>query len=118
MQTILNLILTYKYLIIFPMYVVEGPFLCVLVGYLVFAGYLNPFISLIVMLLADIGPDIFYWRLGRYGNKKLLESKYFSNSENAASNLKVLENLWHNHTKKTMFFGKLAYGISTTIIIS
>ncbi len=118
MQTVINLILTYKYLIIFPLAVIEGPFLCVVLGYLIFAGYINWLVTFLVVLAADIGPDIFYWRLGLHGNKKILESKYFAKSEKAATNLQILENMWHKHTKKTMFFGKLAYGIALPIIIS
>lgn len=118
MSSIITLILSYKYLIVFPLAIVEGPFLAVLLGYLIHGGYLNVYITFILLLIADIGPDIFYYRLGRYGNKKLLENKYFSNSEKANNNLKVLEHMWLNHTKKTMFFGKLAYGIAVPIIIS
>ena len=118
MSSIISLILTYKYLIIFPLAVIEGPFLAVLLGYLIHDGYINIYITFILLLIADIGPDIFYYRLGRYGNKKILESKYFSTSEKAANNLKVLEHMWHKHTNKTMFFGKLAYGLAVPIIIS
>ncbi len=118
MPAIINLILTYKYIIILPMAIIEGPFLAVLMGYLVYASYLNVFLTFFVLLLGDIGPDIFYWRLGRYGNKKILESKYFSSSGKIATHLDTLENMWHKHTKKTMFFGKIAYGISVPIIIS
>lgn len=118
MSSFLNLIILYKYLIILPLAIIEGPFLAVLLGYLIHYGYINLYVTFVLLLIADIGPDIFYYRLGRYGNKKLLESKYFSNSEKANNNLKVLEHMWHKHTKKTMFFGKLAYGISVPIIVS
>lgn len=118
MSTLLIIILKYKYLIIFPLAVVEGPFLAILIGYLIFAGHLNLYITFLILLIADIGPDILYYRLGRYGSKKILEKKYFSQSERAVTNMNNLEHMWHNHTNKTMFFGKLAYGISLPIIIS
>ena len=118
MSQLIALILAYRYLIIFPLAILEGPLLALLLGYLVHEGLLNPYITFFLLLLGDIGPDIFWWRLGRYGNKKLLESKYFSHSPHAANNLKTLEYLWHRHTGKTMFFGKLSYGINIPIIIS
>ena len=118
MSTIIGLILTYQYLIILPMAILEGPFLAVLLGYLIYAGYVNLYITFILLLLGDIIPDLFYYRLGRYGNEKILESKYFSNSEKTVVSLNILKNMWHNHTKKTMFFGKLAYVASIPIIIS
>lgn len=81
-------------------------------------GYFNFLYTFFVLLLADVCPDIFYYYLGRYGNKKILESKYFKNSKKIPINLNKLESMWRNHTRKTMFLGKLAYGISVPIIIS
>ena len=118
MSSALNLILTYKYLILFPLAVIEGPFLCILLGYLVYAQYINAYITFFVVLAADIFPDIFYYHLGKTKGRKLLEGKFFSKSKYTAQNIKVLEYLWLKHTKKTMFFGKLAYGIALPIIIT
>ncbi len=118
MLTIINLILSYNYLIIFILAIVEGPFLALLLGYLVYTGYINFYLTFFILFFAEMGRDIFCYRLGRYGNKKILESKYFSKSVKTAKNLSTLEYMWHEHTKKTMFLGKLAYAISLPIIIS
>jgi membrane protein DedA with SNARE-associated domain len=118
MPAIISLILTYKYLIIFPLAVIEGPFLSIALGYLVHAQYVNAYLTFLVLLAADILPDIFYYHLGKTGGRKVLEGKFFSKSKYTAENIKILEYLWHKHTRKTMFLGKLAYGIATMIIIS
>lgn len=118
MSGAISLIMTYKYLILFPLAVIEGPFLCIALGYLVYAQYINVYITFFVVLAADILPDIFYYHLGKTKGRKLLEGKFFSGSKYSAQNIKVLEYLWFKHTKKTMFFGKLAYGIALPIIIT
>lgn len=118
MNTWITLIITYKYLIILPLAILEGPFLSLLLGYLIHAGYLSLPLSFILLLMGDILPDLFYYRIGKYGNEKILTSKYFANSDKTKVSLQRLEHLWHTHTVKTMFFGKLSYGISVPIIIS
>lgn len=118
MNSLLTILLTYKYIAIFPLAVIEGPFLAVLLGYLVHAQYVNLYITFLVLLSADILPDIFYYHLGKRGGKKVLESKYFANSKYTAEHLRVIEYLWNRHTKKTMFFAKISYGISLPLIIS
>ncbi len=118
MNAWIDLIITYKYLIILPLAIFEGPFLALLLGYLVHAGYLFLPGTFILLLMGDILPDLFYYRLGKYGNERILTKKYFSDSQRLGTTLKRLEYLWHHHTVKTMFFGKLSYGISLPIIIS
>ncbi len=118
MSEALELIITYKYYIILPLAVIQGPFVALILGYLVHDGYMNLFASFAIMLVADIVLDMFYYFLGRIGHHKVFQHKFFINSTWVQHNLGVLENMWKNHTKKTMFFGKLAYGIAPAIIVT
>jgi membrane protein DedA with SNARE-associated domain len=92
--------------------------LSVLLGYLIYEGYLSIPITFMVLLVADTIPDIFLYYLGRYGNKKILMRTFFKESARVTRNIARIENLWHKHTVKTMFFGKLAFGVSVPIILS
>ncbi len=118
MSGALALILTYKYYIILPLAVIQGPFVALILGYLIHEGHMNLFVSFAIMLAADIVLDFFYYFLGRYGHGGVAKYKFFAQSKWVQRNLSVLENMWHNHAKKTMFFGKLAYGIAPAIIVT
>ncbi len=118
MNTWIDLIITYKYLIILPLAIFEGPLLSLLAGYLIQTGHISLVITFILLLMGDILPDLFYYQLGKYGNEKVLSNAYFKKTKNLHLTIQELERLWHTHTIKTMFFGKLSYGISVPIIIS
>ncbi|MEN9604982.1 MAG: hypothetical protein RJB39_667 [Candidatus Parcubacteria bacterium] len=118
MEALVTLILTYKYLIILPLAIVEGPLLALLLGYFVHAGYVSLPITWLLLLIGDIGPDLFYYHLGKYGNRKMLESNYLAKANRTTAGIEKIKYLWHTHRIKTMFFGKLSYGISVPIIIS
>ena len=70
------------------------------------------------MLLGDILPDVSYYFLGRYGEKRMFVKKALASIGVSDKHFGVIRELWHEHTGKTMFFSKLAYGLSTPFLIS
>lgn len=111
------LIIKYKYLILFPLAAIEGPVVALAAGFLVFAGYLDFLPAYAIMLLGDLIPDTFYYYIGRFGHKKELIIKY-SYLKIISRHFSALEHLWAKHGLKTMFLSKLAYGLSTPLLIS
>lgn len=114
MSQLLPLLIQFKYLILFPLAAVEGPMVSFAVGFLVYTNYLDPVLSFSILLLGDIIPDSIYYYIGRFGNKRNLHNKLSVISKN----YDTICNLWHHHTGKTMFFGKLAYGLGQFFLIS
>ena len=88
------------------------------VGFLISLGYLSFIPAYLILVLGDIIPDSIYYYLGRFGNERALVKKYFSGEGFLAGHLQAVEKLWHHHGGKTMFFSKLAYGLSTPFLIS
>lgn len=111
MEYLVLLIAKYGYFILFPLAALEGPIISLVVGFLIYLGYLKFIPAFIVLLLGDLIPDIIYYYIGRFGNRKKLIEKY-------GSRLSFLEKLWQEHGRKTMFFSKLAYGLSTPFLVS
>lgn len=70
--TIIALIQTYGYMVIFPISVIEGPIITVIAGFLVSLGYLNAFVVFLVLLLGDIVGDILYYLLGKWGGLRFV----------------------------------------------
>jgi membrane protein DedA with SNARE-associated domain len=118
MNFIYSLLVQYRYLILFPLAAIEGPIISLAVGFLIYLGFFSVVPAYILLVFGDLIPDTIYYYLGRYGNKKRILDKYIERSDRLAHNMNLLEKLWHDHGKKTMFFSKLAYGLSTPFLIS
>ncbi len=116
-HTILELLMTYRYALLFPLACLEGPIVAILAGFFIHLGYLSMAPSYILLILGDLFADSFYYFISRLGNKFKKLVKYDSNSR-LHINLERIKKLWHTHTAKTMFFSKLAYGFSVPLLIS
>lgn len=114
MDYAIELILQFKYLILFPIAAIEGPMVSLAVGFLAYDGYLNPWIAFLILIFGDIIPDTIYYYIGRFGNKKNLHSKISVIS----NNYETIKKMWEKHGIKTMFLGKLAYGLSHFFLMS
>jgi len=118
MEQALQLILEYRYWILFPLACFEGPITGFIVGTLVALGYFNPLLVFIILVLGDVIPDVIYYMIGRYGEQNSLITKYMSKIGITSEHMGVLHTMWHKHTGKSMVFSKLAYGLSTPFLIS
>ncbi len=70
MEHIIHLLYAFKYLILFPLAVVEGPILAVIAGFLCIQGLLNPLIVYPIIVLGDICGDSLVYSLGRWGGSR------------------------------------------------
>ena len=114
----LVLLLRYKYLILFPLAAFEGPIISLLVGFLAYSGILNFWLAFIVLIFGDIIPDTIYYYLGYVSDRSKFIQKHFLNSKFFVNNSTLVKKFWTEHTFKTMFFSKLAYGLATPFLIS
>ncbi len=112
------LIIKYKYAALFPLAAIEGPVISLIIGFSIKLGYLSFLPSYIILIFGDLIPDLTYYYIGRFGNEKNLVEKYAKKSKFIKNNFEVINKLWHYHGVKTMFFSKLAYGLSTPFLIS
>jgi len=106
LDQLLGLLLTYKYLIIFPIAVLEGPGLSVLVGVLIARGLLNGPISYGLLILGDVIGDTIYYCLGRFGGHPILK-KWGHLIKVTEYHLAKLEHHFHYQAPaKTLILGK------------
>lgn len=117
MPHLLALLTHYKYLVIFPLACIEGPIVALVVGFMSHLGYISILPAFFVMLLGDFFPDSIYYYIGRLSNKEKLLSKYDTKTKLISRHFVYLDRVWHKHTWKTMFVCKLAYGLSTPLLI-
>ncbi len=111
MESLILLLTKYGYFILFPLAAFEGPIISLAVGFLIYLGYFKFLPAFAILLLGDLIPDTIYYYIGRFGSKRKIMEKY-------GSRLNIIEKLWLEHGKKTMFFSKLAYTLSVPFLIS
>ena len=94
MSTIIGLILSYKYFILFPLAFIEGPFVMMISGLLVRLGYLNFILAYILLMTGDLFEDIVWYGVGRKFGMPFIKKfgKFFNITEQAV--VKV-ENIFH-----------------------
>jgi len=114
---IIEWLLVYRYIVLFPIMVIEGPIITIIAGFLASLDLLNIYIVYIVIVLADITGDIFYYSIGRWGRMRFLHKygKYFGLKE---QNIQKVETHFERHTKKTLIIGKISHAIGTPILVA
>ena len=115
---ILHLIFVYRYWVLLPLVLLEGPLVGLACGVLVSLGYLNPAAAFAILVAGDAGKDVCYYALGRYGRRSQALVARLRSWKKAAEWSRRLNEHWHRHTRRMMLLSKLAYGLSTPGLIS
>jgi membrane protein DedA with SNARE-associated domain len=108
----IHLLLTYKYLILIPLSIIEGPIVTVVVGFLVTLHYFNPFVVYLVMVLGDIIGDGLIYYIGRSSGRLL---KFFKVSE---ERLEHAKKYFVNNHRKALLMSKLVHGVGFTGLLA
>lgn len=72
MDHVLHLLVHYKYGLLFPLAIAEGPILGIIAGFLCSRGLLNPWITLAVIVSGDLIGDSLCFTLGSIGVPKFV----------------------------------------------
>ena len=114
----LSLLELYKYYIIFPIAIFEGPIIIIISGFLVYLDVLNPYIAFIVLLVADMIGDSLYYLTGKYWRRSPRIKKfanYFGYSEKSEV---YLEKHFERHKIKTFLLAKVSHGLGGSVQIA
>jgi membrane-associated protein len=117
LQQIVPSLLHYKYLIIFPIAIFEGPILTIICGFLASSGFLNLFLGLAVVIVGDLTGDSIYYLIGKFGRHKFI-FKYGKFLGITAERLKKMEKHFKTHPNKTFILGKVTHGPGTLVLIA
>jgi membrane protein DedA with SNARE-associated domain len=109
-------LLNYRYLILFPLIVVEGPITVITAGVLSSIGLLNFFAVYFVAIIGDLAGDSLYYAAGRYGRKHLDRWGRFIGLPK--ERLEKMETHFNAHGGKTLVAGKLSHAIGAIVLVS
>lgn len=114
-ETILGYLVTYRYVVIIPVTIIEGPIVMVLCGFLLRFGSFDLIPLYTILILSDMIGDIGWYCVGRFWGVPFVRrfGKYFSITE------KTLEKgteLFHKHHNKILFISKITMGFGFALV--
>jgi len=116
MASILLLLAKYKYLILLPIAILEGPFAAIIAGFLSSSGIFNIFLVYLFLVAGDMIGDSFYYFLGRLSDSSV--AKHGHHFGITTEKLESAKNYFSNYHHRALIISKLAYGIGVTGLIA
>lgn len=113
MEEIINLLLQYKYLILFPLAIVEGPIIAVIAGFLCTGKFLNPIIVFPIIVFGDIIGDSLVYMMGRFGVPRFLK-RIIRRLGFKPQNMDLVRSYFDANPKRTISLSKITPGIGFT----
>src|SRR5665213_1298609 len=117
-QTIAHLIIEYRYWILIPAAIIEGPIVAFVAGTLASLGYFNIYVLIAFFFVRDMGMDAIYYYSGYFGGRSAFIQRMLAKLSMDEARLDELRLVWEQHPAKTMFIGKLSYGIAQAFIVT
>ena len=111
-----QLIIEYRYAILLPLALIEGPIVAFVSGTLASLGYFNIFGLALFFFARDMAMDALYYYLGYFGGRTGFARRLLKKVHVTEDHLEGVRLLWEHHPLSTMFIGKLSYGIGSTFV--
>ena len=115
-QHIADLLLQYRYWLLIPLSILEGPVVCFLAGSLAASGYFNIYLLGFYFLYRDLFMDTLFYSFGFYGSKSNLVQRFMKRFNISKSDITKVKQAWEKYPARTMFIGKLSYGLAAMFI--
>ncbi|MBU6214953.1 hypothetical protein KGM48_03925 [Patescibacteria group bacterium] len=114
---ITSLILQYKYWILIPLSLIEGPIVAFVAGTLAAVGFFNIYALAVLFFVRDMGLDAVYYAIGYFGGRTPFAERMLARIGITDDHLDDVRTIWDRRPWITMFIGKLSYGIATAFIV-
>jgi len=110
-------LIQYKYLLLFPIMVAEGPIITVIAGFLCSLKYMDVSVVMFLSVLGDIVGDGLYYALGRWGRRRLIErwGHFVGLTQKRIENT---ERYFEKHAGKTLITAKLTHAAGLVANVS
>lgn len=114
-EIILGYLMTYRYFLIVPLTIIEGPIVMVLCGFLLRFGTFDLVPLYVALIVADLIGDIIWYSVGRFWGIRFIKrfGKYFSITEKT---LERSTELFHRHHNKILFISKITMGFGFALV--
>lgn len=109
-------LLNYRYLILFPLTVIEGPIVTVTAGLMSSLGLMNFYIVYTIVVIGDLVGDGIYYSIGRWGRLPLERWGKFIGIY--PEKIKWIEEHFTDHGGKTLIAAKLSHAVGGIVLVS
>jgi membrane protein DedA with SNARE-associated domain len=115
LQTFIGYLITYRYVLIIPITIIEGPIIMVVCGFLLRFGTFDLVPLYLTLSVADTVGDIGWYCVGRFWGLPFIKrfGKYFSITEKTLSKATAL---FHKHHNKILFISKITMGFGFALV--
>ncbi len=112
---ILGYLITYRYILIIPLTIVEGPIVMILCGFLLRFGTFDLFPLYGALTVADTIGDIVWYCIGRFWGLPFISrfGHFFSITEKSINKVTAL---FHKHHDKILFISKITMGFGFALV--
>jgi membrane-associated protein len=114
----LALLVEYRYWIILPLAIFEGPMLAVMLGFLCSMGLFSLIPVFFILSLWDFVRDLILFHAGKIANHKNFLQTFSTKLHVTEEHFSFVSHLWKTHSYKTMLFAKFAFGLSPLLIMT
>jgi membrane protein DedA with SNARE-associated domain len=116
-ESLTHLILQYRYWILVPLSIIEGPVVAFVAGTLAAGGFFNMYFLGAFFFVRDVGLDGVYYAIGHFGGKTRFVHRMLAKIGITEDHLDRVRELWERRPGWTMFIGKISYGIASSFIV-
>ncbi len=117
LNTIFGWIVAYRYLVLFPIAILEGPIISVIGGFLVSIHVMEFWIVFGILVAGDVIGDMLLYAVGRWGGSSLI-ARWGPKFGITAERMDAFEKLFKTNAKKTLLFGKWGHAFGFPILVS
>jgi membrane protein DedA with SNARE-associated domain len=104
----------YRYPIVFPLAIAEGPIVMLLSGLLVRIGFFEFWPIYLLLIAGDLTGDIVWYLVGRHGARSLIDKYgHFFNLDEKS--IEFAEDFFHKNQTRILFISKLTMGFGFAI---
>lgn len=115
-QFLISLILEYRYVVLFPIMIIEGPIVTVASGFLISINFMNTFIAMPIIVAGDLAGDIIYYCIGRFGERWRLAQWVIKRLKFGSMKDKIVKS-YKKHGGKLLLFGKLTHAVGSFFLM-
>jgi membrane protein DedA with SNARE-associated domain len=110
------MLIEYRYWILIPLSLLEGPIAAFVAGTLASRGYFNPYLVYGIFIVKDCVVDGAYYYAGRFAGETALVARLLTKAHVTSAGIDHVRWLWHRRGWRTMLIAKLSWGLSPAFL--
>ncbi len=117
LNTLFGWIATYRYLVLLPAAIIEGPIVSIIAGFLISVHTMEFWIVLGILVIGDVIGDVLLYGVGRWGSDSIVK-RWGPAFGATPERMDTFEKLFKSNEKKMLLFGKWGHAFGFPILVS